>query len=173
MCTRILAENQKYEDPYIIVGGDFNRRDHTRATLDHPDLKPVETKPTRGQLVLDIISTNMKDMVVDKGTADPIENQAEIATGHRTVFMTLRMPRVPSYNVTEFTYYHYTEAGNKAFGEWLSKQNWTGILDTNDVNQQVEKLHGLFQEATEASYQKKMRHKKSSEPTWMTEGMRT
>ena len=38
----LTALKAKYDDPYFIVGGDFNRRSYKDATKDHPDIKPAD-----------------------------------------------------------------------------------------------------------------------------------
>ena len=46
-----------YSDPYIVIGGDTNRRDISDALLDFPDITVAQTGPTRGNATLDIIAT--------------------------------------------------------------------------------------------------------------------
>ena len=53
----------KYVDPYVMIGGDMNRREIKKAVSGYPDMKPVITDPTRGRHVLDIIMTNMTDLL--------------------------------------------------------------------------------------------------------------
>ena len=51
----ILALKSKYENPYFIIAGYFNRRDFGQATIEYPDIKPITTDPPHGPAVLDII----------------------------------------------------------------------------------------------------------------------
>ena len=101
----ILALKNKYEDPYFVIGGDFNRRDFNLATSEYPEIKSISTGPTRGDATLDIIGTNMNDTLVDSGVTAAIESDAGSVTDHMTVFSQFRMPRVPSYTVEEYSYY--------------------------------------------------------------------
>ena len=48
LCDAILTLKNKYNDPYTIVAGDFNRRNLSEAIKDYPDIKPIKTPPTRG-----------------------------------------------------------------------------------------------------------------------------
>ena len=41
---------------------------------DFPEMKAISTEATREGAVLDILLTNFNDLIVDKGTAMPIEN---------------------------------------------------------------------------------------------------
>ena len=63
----LLLLTTRYDDPYIFIGGDYNRRDARMAAADFPHIKIVNTPPTRGNACLDLISTNVPDLIVDKG----------------------------------------------------------------------------------------------------------
>ena len=51
----VQAIKSKYDDPYIFVGGDFNRKNFRQALLDQPAIKKADIGPTRDQAPLDII----------------------------------------------------------------------------------------------------------------------
>ena len=169
----IMALKAKYEDPYIVVAGDFNRRDFSLATAEHPDIKPVTTSPTRGQAILDIIGSNINHTITDNGTLESIKSDEGVHTDHLTVFCQFRMPRVPSYSIQTYTYDHLTEDGHQMFGEWLRNEaDWSLLLKADDVNSAVSELHSKYAEAVAECYQRKTRKKKSSEPYWMTDWLR-
>ena len=109
----VLALKNKYNEPYIVLGGDFNRRNLQEATREYPDIKPVTTGPTRGLSTLDIIASNFNESIIDCGTLDSIFNEEDVASDHKTVFCRHRMPRVPTYSVQKYSYYHFDDAGNK------------------------------------------------------------
>ena len=88
---------RKYVDPYIVLGGDFNKRDLGLATCDHKTVKPVITGPTRGKNVLDYIATDFNDILLEASTTDPIANKHGIQTDHLTVFARFNMKCVPEY----------------------------------------------------------------------------
>ena len=56
---------KRYNKPYGIVAGDFNRRNARRAVSDFPDIKPILTPPTRGHAVLDIVLSLFNDLLID------------------------------------------------------------------------------------------------------------
>ena len=168
----ILALKSKYEDPYIVVGGDFNRRDFKAATSEFPDIKAVDTEPTRGTAVLDILGSNMNELLIDKGTADPIQSEEGTPTDHNTVFCQFRMQRVPSYTVESYSYYHLTQEGHSKFGAWLNTVDWTEITNCREVDTAVDLLHKKFKNGMDESYKFITRRKKSSEPSWMSDWIR-
>ena len=124
----LMGLKTKYNNPYMIVGGDFNRQDIYEATREYPEIKTVTTGPTRGNAILDLIATDFNDQLLDAGTTDLIYNQNEVKTDHKTVFSCHRMPRVPSYDIEEYSYYHITQQGDKEFGRWLNKQDWSEVF---------------------------------------------
>ena len=160
----VVHIKQKYVDPYLMLGGDFNKKDIRLALQDHSDIKPLPTGPTRGDSVLDILATNFNEHVRGYGTTDPIVSEADIPTDHLTVYASFTMSKVPEYKIEEYTYFHETPEGNSKFGTWLTKQDWAELLAAEDVDRKVEILHDLFNEATAYSYEWKVRKKKSSEP---------
>ena len=54
----------------------------------------------------------------------------------------------------------------------LAKQDWAGVVGAKGVDAKVEALHLLYQKGTNFAYVLKSRKKKSSEPVWMTDGIR-
>ena len=163
----------RYNDPYVVVAGDFNKRNFRKATRDFPLIKPIVTPPTRGHNVLDIIATNFGDLVVDSGVCAPIRTDQEgIESDHLVVHAKVRMPRVPQYEVESYQYHRFDEQGRKKFGEWLRKADWESIYRHNTPTEKVRELHNVFSKATNECFELKTRKKKTSEPPWMTDAIR-
>ena len=160
----------RYQDPYIVLAGDLNKRDYRKATAGYADMKPIITDPTRGRHVLDLVITNFNDMLVDAGVTDPIENKEGTRSDHKTVIASFRIPRVPTYEVREYSYYRQTEEGAIKFGDWLKKQEVLG--DTTTASEKVELIHRAFQEGMGISFEWVTKKKKTSEPPWMTDHIR-
>ena len=72
-CITLLLN--RYDEPYLVLAGDFNRRDIGRAAGNFPLIKTIQTPPTRGSAVLDIMATNMNDLLIDSGVTDPITTE--------------------------------------------------------------------------------------------------
>ena len=168
----IVHVKQKYCDPYIFVGGDFNKKDIRVALADHTDVKTVLTGPTRGGNTLDIIATNCNENLTESGTTEPIKSESEVPSDHLTVFVSFKMKRIPEYIIEQYEYYHHTKQGDVKFGEWIGRQDWRDIYREPNINKKVDILHDIFNEGMAESYEWKSRKKKSSEPAWMTDGIR-
>lgn len=120
----ILALKSKYDDPYFIFGGDFNRRDFKLTVDEFPQIKAIQTGPTRGNAVLDILATSFNDSLTDSGVVAAIRNEDGTETDHKTVFASFRMPRVPDYSIEEYSYLHLTEEGHNKSSEPPWMMDW-------------------------------------------------
>ena len=163
---------KRYNNPYVIVAGDFNKRDARRATADFPDIKPIQTPPTRGRNVLDVMLTSFNDAVLDSGVTDAIKCTDGIELDHKTVFAVMRMQRVPSYEIEQYEYYHVDQKGRDAFEDWASKETWHEVFSEKSPSAKVEALERSFERAMARCFTKKKRKKKTSEPPWMTQEIR-
>ena len=160
----VLKIKSKYDDPYIVYGGDFNRRNFRASIVDYPEIKEIHTQATRGSAVLDILGSNMNDSLIDSGVTEAIVTEEGVETDHLTVFATFRMQRVPSYSIEEYSYRHLTEEGHLKFGEWIDRYDWSKIMDEQDVDEIVKRLHLAYEEGLNDCYEYKTGRKKSSEP---------
>ena len=139
----ILALKTKYENPIILIGADFNRRDMREATRDYPEMAPILTGPTRDQATLDAFVSNINHTIIDQGTLDPLYSETGIQSDHRAVFCSFRMSRVPSYNIEKYSYFHVDQEGISKFGGWLDTQSWSSVTEKPDASSMVVELHRL------------------------------
>ena len=160
MNDAILAVRNKYNDPYIIIGGDFNRRSASEATRDYPDIRPVTTSQTRGDSTLDIVLTNFNDELMDAYTVDPIFNTEGTESDHRPILTKHRMPKVPAYQIQEYSYHHLSTEGDLKFKGWLMQQTWSDVYRAQTPSDKVVSLHKLFKEGMNHSYEWKTRRNK-------------
>ena len=119
----LMAIKNKYSNPYVLVAGDFNRRSFTEEFREYPEIKVIPSGPTRQGAVLDIMGSNFNYLLFDQGTTTPISTVDGVDSDHMTVISQFRMPRIPSYRVEKYSYYHVEEIGFKCFGEWLEQQS--------------------------------------------------
>ena len=53
----------KADDPWLIIGGDFNRYDTSGVSLNVPELTQAVSEPTRGDATLDYSFTNFDSLI--------------------------------------------------------------------------------------------------------------
>ena len=86
----------KYRDPHIIVAGDWNRANTDVALEDFRAINAIPTPPTRGDEVLDIIFTNMRQSVEAVYVSPPLIPDAGgpgRPSDHNIVTVTFNLPR--------------------------------------------------------------------------------
>ena len=115
----ILELKSRFKDPFICISGDFNGYDVQSYLDDYPDLVLVETGPTRGYRVLDLVYTNFQLDILESGTLSPLECDSGdgAASDHRVVFCMSELKRFEAYEWQTYTYMRQTEEGNSQFKE--------------------------------------------------------
>ena len=73
----IVQIKRKFQDPYIIVAGDFNQWKVQESVSNFADVKEIEVGPTRGSRAIDRIFMNMSRSVTEAGTLAPLETEEE------------------------------------------------------------------------------------------------
>ena len=89
-----------------------------------------------------------------------------------TVFVSARIPRIPEYQTQTYTYYHQIPEGDNELETFLRQTDWEKLLGNGSPCSMVEKLHERFEEGMKMCFELKKSAKKTSEPPWMTAGIR-
>ena len=164
---------RKYNSPYFVIGGNFNKREIGRELRTYPDLSLVQTPPTRGKNVLDLVLTNFPQYITEAGVTEAICNSTGTQTDHKTVFINARIPRVPHYTTETYEYIKQTEQGDIKLESYLRKIDWKEKLkDCTEPTEMVTRLHEFFEHDMSTRYETRKSTKKSTEPPWMTGGIR-
>lgn len=101
---------RRYNSPYILLGGDFNKRQIEKELRIFNDISIVPTPPRRGDNVLDLVFTNFGQYIQRAGVTEPICNNIGTFTDHKTVYVNTKMPRVPEYEIQKYSYYQQTSS---------------------------------------------------------------
>lgn len=101
----LLTLQNNYSNPYVISGGDLNRRSIAEAIADVPSMRYIDVGPTRGDAYLDVLSSNINAMIVDKGTTSPIHNEELTESDH---LLLLYLSTCRGYLRTELRNTHIT-----------------------------------------------------------------
>ena len=167
----IEKAKQDYIDPIIIVGGDTNRRDLSPAISDFPDIRIEQTGPTRGNVALDIIATNINPPL-DIETFFPLETfHSESQSDHLSLVAKARLQRLHTYTTTSFQTRRYTEEAEVAFGADLAMINWEHIIGTTPT-ESADKLDYVLQFLYNKHFPLQTVTKRSCDPPWMTKRIR-
>ena len=78
---------ETFNDPFITVGGDFNRSRVEEALSEFPDLQIVATPPTRGRANLDKMATNFDEDILNVKVCPPLVSNHGQRSDHNTVII--------------------------------------------------------------------------------------
>ena len=119
----IVHVKQKFKDPFIALGGDFNQWEGETAVAEFPDLREVDVGPTRGDRAIDRLFTNMGRSTIASGTVPPLETDNSVSD-HRIAYATFRVRRQEAFEWITYSYRVCTEEAKKDFGRWIVQQHW-------------------------------------------------
>ena len=159
----------KYNAPYFIVAGDFNRRKIAQELREFSDIKLVRNGPTRCSVSLDLIFTNFPEYVKDSSILPALFNQAGTESDHKAVLVRTRIPRVPDYKVQSYYYTQQTPEGDAEFLKIIGQVDWTELEKMGDSSEMVDFLHGEFERAMSIAYKTIKTKRKSNQPQWIND----
>ena len=113
----------KYQDPYFVVGGDWNRADTDITFDDFSSITTIPTPPTRGDEILDIFFTNMASSVISTEVCPPLVpdvGRPGRPSDHNIVVVGVHLPRNRKFKRMKYSYRKYTKEGDLAFEEWIA-----------------------------------------------------
>ena len=97
----ITEAKRRFDDPLILLAGDFNQWRIGDVVADFPDLLEAAVGNTRGDHSIDRIFSNLGPNI-DEGTVPPLETDpgpeaASRPSDHRVAYMRVEVPRVRPY----------------------------------------------------------------------------
>ena len=150
-CVEYLEElivdiKRKLDDPFIVLGGDFNQWAAHQAIVEFPDLTEVELGPTRGERTIDRLFTNMGRSIETSGTVPPLEAENS-ASDHRIAYFTAKVARREAFEWVTYTYRLCTEEAKKDFGTWVVTQDWSEVLAAEGSDAKVKAYQDIIDAA--------------------------
>ena len=73
----LIELKRRYNDPYLVVAGDFNQWRVEDYLDSFPDMSEIGVGPARGSKAIDRIFSNVGRSLVESGTALPLETAGE------------------------------------------------------------------------------------------------
>ena len=163
---------QEYIDPFIIIGGDTNKRDVSQALADFPDIKVELSGPTRGTAALDIVATNFTPSILELGTFYPLETfDNETRSDHLSLIGVARVPNLHVYSTATYNTRKYSAEAEAAFGADLAIINWEHTVGATP-SESADKLNYVLQFLFNKHFPLTTVTKRSCDPPWMTKRIR-
>ena len=157
----------KYNSPYFVIAGDFNKRKVAAELREFTDIKLVKTGPTRGKNALDLIFTNFPNFIKECGTLPALFNSEGVVSDHLAVHLYAKMPRVPEYTIEKYSYIKQTDEGDAKLMKMLGETDWRKVTAQTTPTDMVDELHTIFKEAMNKCYDTITTVRKSTQPQWI------
>ena len=168
----LIELKRRYQDPYVIVGGDFNQWKIGGAMDNFVDMKEIDVGPTRGNKTIDRVFTNMSRSIIESGTVTPLvteddEDGQTRKSDHRVVFCKFLLQRRTKFRWVSYSYRHYNEDSAKKFREWIVFHDWAEVFSSPDTNTKAEAYQRTVVEAVERFFPLRKVRRKDNDPPWM------
>ena len=114
----IIQAKRKYNEPLIVVTGDFNQWPLEEAMADYVEFNEVRCGPTRQGRSINRMFTNFPYSVT--GTVPPLESDdSSKKSNHKVAFMSASLERAAPVVWLTYQYRYYNADSAKKFGDWL------------------------------------------------------
>lgn len=159
----ISEAKRQFPSPMIVVGGDWNQWPVAHVCQEHPDLTEVEHGPTRNGRKLDRFLVNFGRAVTESDTLAPLDDGLGRESDHRMAYFRAKVEVRREKKIT-YSYPHYTDEGAAKFRDWIAGVDFTPMLNTHDVNAQLDFFLDRLTEATDACFDLKTTTRRESDP---------
>ena len=158
-------------DPIIIVGGDMNRKSLDDALADFPDVKQINSAPTRGDACLDLIYSNGSNL--NPSTWPPLETREGVRSDHLCVIVSGQVERERNFEWIRTTTRKHTDAAVVEYGRRLRQADWSTILGPEmSTDEMVEAFQAWTSRLTDELFPMKTARRRSNEDPWITDAIR-
>ena len=152
----------KTENPWIVIGGDWNRYNTNAIPQMFPDLQLHLTTPTRGDAILDYVYTNFESFISHSEVAFPVESNSN-PSDHGIVICEAKLERPASYAWETHEYLKLTDEGTAEFVDNIGKVNWEEIRTLSpNVDNMAREFHKTLDGLISKSFVWKRSRRKSS-----------
>ncbi|KAI8513803.1 hypothetical protein Bbelb_081270 [Branchiostoma belcheri] len=151
----------KYPDIGIVVLGDLNRTD-TTALCRGNRLKQVVNQPTRGDVVLDVIITNIYSQYGPPVVGAPVGR-----SDHNSVLWTPVVTRPHSKSHSRVVR-PLKDSDIRAFGTWITKHSWQEVYTAQSTQENTDAFYETLTSGIDHFFPTKTVKIHSTDRAWIT-----
>ena len=156
----------KYNNPFVVITGDFNRKDISEALADFPDIELVTTAATRAGAVLDRTYTNFNHKINNTSVAPPLEaNDGASVSDHKVVTFDAAFPLQERKTKRIIKFRPYTQRGEDLFGRMLATHDWSHLESSEDP---AEEMRTTLDGMVDGAFPVKTRIIRERDQPWIT-----
>ena len=167
----VIYLKRRFEDPYLVVAGDFNQWKIDACLADFVDVKEVDVGPTRGSRSIDRIFTNMSRSVEESGSLEPLETE-EIEgivrkSDHRVAYVKISLERRQTFKWETYQYRHYNDKSVDRFKGWVVMHGWEEVLSAVGSEEKAVAYQNSVVKAVERFFPLRKVRRKNTDPPWL------
>ena len=164
----IVQVKRTYNDPFIVLGGDFNQWQAEEAIHEFPDMTEAVVGQTRGDRAIDRFFTNMGRSIESSGTAPPLDSDDGSSTSdHRMAYFISKIARKEAFEWITYSYRLCTDEAKRDFGSWIVMQDWAEVLSAVGPDAKVKAYQESIDAAMDTFFPMKTTRRKSTQPPWL------
>ena len=169
ICDTVTDLKRRFNDPFVVVSGDFNQWKIDDALADHIDLLEVDVGVSRGNRKIDRLFTNLPG-VHDKGTLPalaPDLPDAGAPSDHLVTFAKFEIPRIRTFKWLSYSYRYLNEESTERFKTWVVMHDWAEVLAAEGSQAKALAYQRAINMAVETCFPLITMRRKSTDPPWI------
>ena len=158
-----------FPDPFIALGGDFNKAKIEEASNEFPDLTIVNSPPTRGDAKLDLMATNFESDIEAVSLYSPLHTEDGKTSDHGVLIVKASLCQSDRFTTRRIQVRPRTKRGEDIFRSLISSNDWDGTFaGLESVDEMVEALKEKTDEWMQAAFPERTLKLKSTDLPWIT-----
>lgn len=157
-------------DPVIIIGGDYNKKPYNDSIDDFPDISLLQTGPTRGDEVLDMVMTNIPSSAT---TRDPLEsNDGTLTSDHAVVYVEAKVGTKHRFKWKTVRTRAKNAKNDLAFESMISNYDWNKVTTKPNASLKAAALADALDLMMNTAYPKETKRIRNTDDPWTTHVIR-
>ncbi|CAH1270933.1 Hypp4516 [Branchiostoma lanceolatum] len=165
-----LDELQKKTPNAVIIFlcGDFNNLPLQPLLTNHPEMKQVVTKPTRGDATLDLIITNTYNHYHEPEIVAPLAN-----SDHNCIIWKPKVSKPANNKILKKRVRPLRQSDLRAFGSWITNHQWEEVFSAARVNDKCSAFYATLLGAVNRYFPIKTVRLHIQDKPWVTPQLKT
>ena len=172
MVTSINKIKTEYDNPIIIVGGDFNRKPIDKISTVFPDIVQLDSPPTRDGALLDMIFTNIAPSFLETKIGEPLYSPDGRTSDHAVIYSGAVVSKKDKTSWKSYKARKRTACGIKRFHELLAAELWADMSPDLSPTQLTAILEDRLTAFMDECFPVKTFRVRENDDPWITHGIR-
>lgn len=166
----ILRVKTDYNDPVILLAGDFNQKNYAAAVEYYPDIKLASQFPTRGQSKLDLMFTNIYEEIRKETRLARLRSSDDKPSDHNVMLFECDLLHSDRFEWIRYNTRPLTPHGRLLFRDKMLKENWS--LNEATTSTMADTLDQKLKEMLNECFPIKNHKIRSTDDPWITPKIR-